>query len=100
VRRLVFLADARDDLADISMYIAGESGSTKVAFSFVEKIVEHCGRLASLPGTLGTARPELRTDLRSISHQSYVILFRYIEDRVEIVSVVNGQRDYARLFDS
>ena len=100
MRRLVFLADARDDLGEISEYIARESGSTAIAFSFVEKIVEHCSRLASLPGTLGTARPELRPDLRSISHQAYVIFFRYVEDRVEIVSVVNGQRDYARQFDS
>jgi toxin ParE1/3/4 len=100
VRQLAFLTDAREDLREIRFYIANESGSTAIALSFVDRIIEHCERLAGLPGALGTARPELRSDLRSIAHQNYVIFFRYIEDRIEIVNVVHGHRNLVRLFDS
>lgn len=100
MRELVFLTDAREDLREIGFYIAHESGSTVIALSFVDEIIDHCERLAGLPGTLGTARAELRPDLRSVAHQNYLIFFRYIEDRIEIVNIVHGHRDLARLFDS
>ncbi|MES2046430.1 MAG: type II toxin-antitoxin system RelE/ParE family toxin [Pseudomonadota bacterium] len=100
MRELVFLTDAREDLREIGFYIAQESGSTVIALSFVDGIIERCGRLAGLPGTLGTARSELRPDLRSIAHENYVVFFRYIEDRVEIVNIIHAHRDLVRLFDS
>jgi len=100
MRRLVYLADARADLAEIFHYIRSESGSSDIAYAYIEKIDEHCRHLAGLPGTLGTARPELRPDLRSVSHQAHVIFFRYVEERIEVVSVVSAHRDLARLFDT
>lgn len=50
-------------------------------------------KLAALAGTLGTPRPELLPDIRSIAHQGYVVFFRYLGDRIEIVNVLEGHRD-------
>jgi toxin ParE1/3/4 len=93
VRRLHYTGSALNDLAEIAAFIAGESGSRVVAEAFVGKIRQRCLKLATLPGTLGTPRPELRPDIRSIAHQGYVIFFRYLGDRTETVNVLEGHRD-------
>lgn len=54
---------------------------------------EHCDRIAALPGSLGTARPELGTDLRSTPHSRYIIYFRYTEDALEVINVRDARRD-------
>jgi plasmid stabilization system protein ParE len=93
VRHLHYTTSALNDLAEIAAYIAGESGSRAVAEAFVGKIRQRCAKLATLPGTLGTPRAELRPDIRSIAHQGYVIFFRYLGDRIQIVNVLEGHRD-------
>jgi plasmid stabilization system protein ParE len=93
VRRLVYLTSARSDLADILREIARESGSVAVGEAFAEKLIARCEHLASLPGILGTYRPELCPDIRSLPHRGYVIFFRYKGERVEIVNILNGRRD-------
>jgi toxin ParE1/3/4 len=42
---------------------------------------------------IGRARPELRPDLRSFPYGSYLILYRVINDGVEIVRVVHAARN-------
>ncbi|HKU95306.1 MAG TPA: type II toxin-antitoxin system RelE/ParE family toxin [Vineibacter sp.] len=58
-----------------------------------------CEDLATLPGTLGRSRPEWRPDLRGIAHRGYVIFFRYVDDRVEVVNILEGHRDIESHFD-
>ena len=53
-----------------------------------------------LPGTLGTARPELRPDIRSMPYGGYVIFFRYADGRLEIVNVLSASRDIGQNFDA
>lgn len=93
MRRLVYLSAAKRDLLDILRYIAAESGSLGVARRFTTSLREQCTRLASLPGELGTPRPELRQDIRSFPRRNYVIFFRYAADRLEVVTIVEGHRD-------
>lgn len=47
---------------------------------------------------MGRARKELGPDLRSQSHKSYVIFFRYLGDVLEVVNVIEGHRDLPALF--
>lgn len=98
MRRLVYLTSVRADLVDILTYIAGESGSIAVAQGFIAQLRNRCRELASKPGTLGRARPELHADLRSVAHKGYVIFFRYAEDRLEVVNILEGRRDVDGLF--
>jgi toxin ParE1/3/4 len=98
VRRLVYLASVRSDLLGILNYVAEESGSVAVAQGFIGQLRGRCRDIASKPGTLGRARPELRPDIRSIAHKGYVIFFRYVEDRLEVVNILEGHHDMDAYF--
>ena len=95
---LRFTSDALDNIADIARYIAQESGSRAVAENFTDRLIQKCENLASLPGTMGHARPELRTQIRCFSFKSYVIFFRYEGDVFEVVNVLEGHRDIEAFF--
>jgi plasmid stabilization system protein ParE len=98
LRRLVYLSSARPDFRDILRYLTEEGGDRTVARTFVDRLQQQCRRLASLPGTLGRARPELRPDIRSFPHRGYIIFFRYEADTLEVVNVLEGHRDFPSLF--
>lgn len=99
MRRAIFLASARTDLIQILDHIADVSGSVSTAERFVAQLRRRCDELAGLPGTLGRARPELRPDLRSVSHKGYVILFRHVGADFEVVNIIEGHRDIDALFN-
>lgn len=93
MRRLVYLDSARADLIDILGYIARESGSATAAVKFTAAVRRKCRQLAELPGMMGRARPELHPDLRSFALGNYVIFFRYADDRLEVVNILERHRD-------
>lgn len=96
--KLGFTSEALGNIADITAYIALESGSRSVAEVFIGKVTAKCQQMASLPGTLGRERFELRPDLRSVAFKSYVIFFRYIGDALEVVAILEGHRDILAYF--
>jgi len=96
MRRLRYTEAALDNLSDIANHIA--SGSATIARDFTLQIRSRCADLASLSGTLGRDRSELRPDLRSLAFKSYVIFFRYIGDVLEVVTILEGHRDIDALF--
>jgi toxin ParE1/3/4 len=97
VPRLRMLPSAKADLVNILEYITRESGNLVVGRRFVAALRVQCRELAALPGTLGRARPELRPDIRSFPFKGYVILFRYVEDVFEVVSIIESHRDIEAL---
>lgn len=97
---LRYLEQAKLDLLHIKRYIAKESGSNALALRYVEKLRQQCQQLSNLPGTIGRARPELIEGLRSLPCGNYVILFRYIDDTLEVVSIIEGHRDIDDMFQS
>jgi len=99
VRRATFLASARDDLVDIFDAIARASDSLSLAERYASKLRDRCHHLASLPGSLGRPRPELRADIRSAVFQNYVIFFRYVKGRFEVVNILHGHRDIDAHFE-
>jgi plasmid stabilization system protein ParE len=100
VARLRYSAAARRDLGQIYHYIRERSGSGDVARRFVQELRSKCRLLADSPIRMGRPRAELRADLRSHPHKSYVIFFRYVGDNeeLEIVNVIEGHRDIPALF--
>ena len=91
--RLRFTAAARDDLTEIALYVAELSGSRAVAKAFRKQLRLKCERLASLPGTMGRDRSELAPGLRSSAFKGYVIFYRYIDNAMEVVNILEGHRD-------
>jgi toxin ParE1/3/4 len=57
-----------------------------------------CSSLLSRNSEIGQQRPDLKPDLRSISHGNYVVLFYPAKGGAEIVGVVHGARDIDNLF--
>jgi plasmid stabilization system protein ParE len=90
--------EANGDLASIAAYIADRSGNRAIAERFTDELRRRCGHIAAASIRVGRPRPELRNDLRSVTHKNYVILFRYVEDVVEIVNVIEGHRDIPAIF--
>lgn len=95
---LRYLEQAKTDLISIKRYIAKESGSNEAAIKYTEKLRQQCRKLAELPGTMGRARPELMAGVRSFPYGNYVILFRYNDSFLEIISIIEGHRDIEELF--
>jgi len=91
MRRLLYRPSADADLDDILVFIARDNVDR--ALSFTDELRQQCRRLATLPGTLGTARSDLSSGLRSFVYKGYVILFRYGPDTVEVVNVIEGHRN-------
>lgn len=98
-RNLRYTTQALENLRDIADHIATESGSEDVAEAFILQIDARCNRLASLPGLLGTLRPELGDDIRSTPHKGYVIFFRYRGDLLEVLATLHGSLDIVRYFN-
>ena len=73
MRRLRYTEAALDNFSDVADHIAHSSGSAAIARDFTLRIRRRCVDLASLPGTLGRDRSELRPGIRSLAFRSYVI---------------------------
>jgi toxin ParE1/3/4 len=92
---------ARKSLKDIGRYIASESGSRDIALRFLDSIEEKCRVYATQP-LMGTARTDLGENVRCFPVGNYVVLYRPLDDGIELLLVVHGARDipalYRRLF--
>ncbi len=87
---LIRRPEAEQDLVDIYLHISRDNPTA--AEKLVRTIDAKCERLARSP-MIGRARPELRPDLRSFPFGAYLILYRAIDDGVEIVRVVHAARN-------
>jgi len=90
---LRYSSEALDNLADIAAYVTISTDSEQLAARLVEQLRGKCRKIASLPGRLGRDRSELRPSMRSVAHGNYVIFFRYLDDTLEVVAVLEGHRD-------
>lgn len=92
-------ADADQDLGDIWLHVATESGSPDVADSLIVELTRSFLTLARFP-ELGRLRDhELGAKRRSHASQGYVIVYTVQETDVWILRVVHGRRDVAALLD-
>ncbi|MEA3015190.1 MAG: toxin ParE1/3/4 [Sphingomonadales bacterium] len=91
--RLEYSEAALADLGEIGYFLARESHSRATADAFTDRLIRHCEKLAASIGTLGVARPDLRADLRSLPFGNYTIFFRYRDDLLEIVNILESHRD-------
>ncbi|MBW3600206.1 MAG: type II toxin-antitoxin system RelE/ParE family toxin [Planctomycetes bacterium] len=46
----------------------------------------------------GQARPDLGEDVRVFSHSRYVVIYRPLDDGIDVLRVFRGEQDFARLF--
>lgn len=89
------LENAESDLLDIWFYIADDN--PQAADRVLSSIHERCLLLAN-NSKLGTARPDIRPDLRCFVVGSYLLLYREAETGIEIVRVLHGARNINAIF--
>lgn len=58
---------------------------------------QKCKNLVKFPN-IGRSYADIEPSLRGVPLEGYIILYRVIEDGVEIVRVVSGYRDLESLF--
>ena len=97
MKPLNYLPQADADLDEIHAWIA--ENDPRAASRTINRIVDSVRRLADFPGS-GQDRPEVGKDVRSLVSGKYVILHRVGADSVDIVRIVHGARDLARLLIS
>lgn len=87
---LQYSFEAGDDLAAIWDHIA--SDNMGAADRVLDSIETSCNRLRDFPN-MGISREDLRTGFRMLVVTGYVVLYRLLEDRIQIVRIIHGSRD-------
>ena len=88
---LIHTDAAERDLTEIALRIAADDPGA--AFRFVDDIRHHCGLLVRAP-FMGRARHDVRADIRSFPHGSYVVYYTLREDidQIHILRIWHGRR--------
>jgi toxin ParE1/3/4 len=93
--RLSVRPEAKSDIRSVTRYIARDN--PRAAERWFNDIYEKCGKLSKMP-RMGVARPDIRSDLRTLPFGNYLIFYREIKGGVEIVRVLHGARDWENMF--
>jgi toxin ParE1/3/4 len=92
--QLIISPAASQDLDEIADYFL--SRNIEAGEQFFAEFNKKCQNLAKFPN-MGRTYAEIEPSLRGVPLDSYIILYRVIADRVEIVRVVSGYRDLGTL---
>ena len=66
----------------------------------VEGIVQSCEALADMPYRCPLVPTRESGGVRRRRHRSYLIFFRVLADKVEILHVIHGAMDYEKILDA
>jgi toxin ParE1/3/4 len=88
---------AREDLKEIGRYIGRQQIRPSTAVKIMRELRAHCDDLALAPHS-GTARPDLGDHIRVTSYKRWVIVFRPVAEGIAVLRIVDGSRDWTRLF--
>jgi plasmid stabilization system protein ParE len=91
---LVWSAQAEHDLIELFDFL--HEKSPNAAQSYVEGVLEGCERLTHFP----ESSRAYNSRYRMLVFQKHLIFYRYLklEQKVIIARVIDGRRDYGRIF--
>ncbi len=95
--RYIISQPAIHDLESISSYFADVN--IEAGENFLQGFNKRCKQLVSFPN-IGRSYDSLKIGLRGLPLEGYIILYRAIDDGIEIVRVVNGRQDLRLLFNN
>lgn len=99
--QIEFTDTAKADLREIAIHIAEFSKDRNLAIRFVKELQEKTKILEQFPesGAIPRDRVLKSSGYRFLSHKDYLIFYSYekAENKVYIVAVFNGKRDYIRV---
>lgn len=86
---------ASRDLTEIADYF--ESTNLEAGESFFREFNRKCQQLIAFPNS-GKSYADIRSDLRGLSFEGYIIFYRILDDGVEILRVLSGRRNFPDFF--
>ena len=96
---VVFAPEAEEQLAELYRYIEKEA-SAEIALRYTSAIVAHCDGFRELPRR-AVRRDDIRPGLHITNYKGRaVIAFTVDADRVSIIGVFYGGRDYETLLQA
>ncbi|MUL35559.1 type II toxin-antitoxin system RelE/ParE family toxin [Gloeocapsopsis dulcis] len=95
--RYVINVLASRDLNEIADYFFATS--LEAGERFFREFNRKCQQLVAFPNS-GKSYLEIRTDLRGLPLEGYIIFYRVLDDGIEILRVVSGRRNLPSLFES
>lgn len=94
--QFIIAPEAIRDLEGILDYFA--AGSLDSGEKFLNEFQKKCRFLTQFPN-IGRSYQQIRLDLRGLPLDGYVIFYRVGENRVDILRIIRGNRDFEALFD-
>jgi toxin ParE1/3/4 len=95
--QIIQTPEARDDIAEIWLYIALTQDNQPAADQLLESINGKLILISNSP-YLGQAREEVAASLRIFPVGKYILFYRPISGGIELVRVMHGTRDIQNLF--
>jgi plasmid stabilization system protein ParE len=96
-RKVIWAYAAEEDLEAAASYIHRDS--PVYAASFVDRALE-AGRSLNEFAERGRIVPELRdSSIREIFIYSYRLVYRIEDDRISILALIHGRRDFQKAWD-
>jgi toxin ParE1/3/4 len=95
VSRYVINILASRDLNEIADRFA--ETNLEAGEQFFSDFNRKCKQLVAFPNS-GKSYAEIRSDLRGLSLDGYILFYRILEDGIEILRVVSGRRNFPSLF--
>jgi toxin ParE1/3/4 len=92
---------AESDVEDIYDWIARKDRRRSTAKKVIRELRDCCDALAAITASgslIGTAMPQFGHDYRVFTHKRWVIVFRPLDDGIEVMRVFDGSRNFSRLF--
>lgn len=87
---------ASRDLNEIADYFA--KTNLEAGERFFREFNRKCQQLAAFPNS-GKSYAEIRSELRGLPLQGYIIFYIVLDDGVEILRVLSGRRNFPSLFE-
>lgn len=95
MRQYIISPSATRDLNEIADYFLEHN--LDVGENLLREFDQKCKNLAQFPN-MGRSYAHLKPFLRGLPLDGYIILYRVMEDKIEILRVINGRRDLDSLF--
>lgn len=97
---VVYRPEALTDIEAIFLYVLEASQSLQIASGFTDRILDRCQRIGDAPRG-GVARDDLMPGIRVVPFEKKaVIAYTLQDDKVVIVNIFYGGRDYHALFNT
>lgn len=93
--KVVLSKESKADLLEIKEFI--KTNSPKRAQAFTEKLLDRCAALVDMPYAFPIIPRYEQHQIRRVVHENYLIFYRVKNQRIEVIRILHGARDFDAL---